>query len=255
MSKSKNFTIFLAALLVAVISLFLIAPRASAPEVHQASIDSIDQKIHTVMSLTAASTTASALISAMPGDTATPISEKLADFTTYFLLVLCVLYLEKYLLTVTGVAAFKILIPVAFLAFGVSLFWNTDSLRRLAKKLALFALAIFLLVPASVKTSDLIYNTYAASIQDTIDAAEEDELIPVDQEAGGIAGWFVDRATNLTQTASAILNRFVSALAVMIVTCCLIPVLVVVFFLGLVKILLGIAIPIAIPRRRRVEAE
>lgn len=252
---TRKLPIAFAAILIAVISFCIIAPAAGSPEKHTATINSIDSKIDTVMRLTAASTTSSALISAMPGDTATPISEKLADFSTYFLLVLCVLYLEKYLITVTGIAAFRVLIPIAALSLAAGYLWKKDGFNHLGKRLAIFAVAIFLLVPASVKVSDLIYNTYAASIESTIAAAEDDEIIPVDSDTGGIASWFVDRATNLTQTASGILNRFVEALAVMIVTCCLIPLLVLLFFLWLMKVILGIDIPVIIPRRGRISVE
>ena len=53
---------------------------------------SIDRKITTTLELAGASSAASLAVSAIPGDTATPVAEKLADFGSGFLLVLCVLY-------------------------------------------------------------------------------------------------------------------------------------------------------------------
>ena len=47
------------------------------------------------MKLTAASTAASAAVSALPGDTGSAIAEKLADLTSDFLIVLCAIMLEK----------------------------------------------------------------------------------------------------------------------------------------------------------------
>ena len=64
-----------------------------------------------MLELTAASTAASAAITLLPGDTATPIAEKLADLSGYFLIVLCAIFLEKYLLTITSYVSFTILIP------------------------------------------------------------------------------------------------------------------------------------------------
>lgn len=55
----------------------------------------------------------SALITLLPGDTATPIAEKMADVSGYLLVVLCAIYLEKYLVTITGYVAFTYLIPIA----------------------------------------------------------------------------------------------------------------------------------------------
>ncbi len=70
----------LAALLVlaALLSIFAVGKRASDPAYHQASIDALAEKQETVLELTAASTAASAAITLLPGDTATPIAEKLA---------------------------------------------------------------------------------------------------------------------------------------------------------------------------------
>ena len=111
----------LAALLVlaALLSIFAVGKRASDPTYHQASIDALEEKQETVLELTAASTAASAAITLLPGDTATPIAEKLADLSGYFLIVLCAIFLEKYLLTITSYVSFTILIPTAC-ALGIA---------------------------------------------------------------------------------------------------------------------------------------
>ena len=94
-------------LLVAILSITVVGKYVSAPENHQKTIASLDDKKQTVMELTAASTVTSALITLLPGDTATPIAEKMADVSGYLLVVLCAIYLEKYLVTITGYVAFK----------------------------------------------------------------------------------------------------------------------------------------------------
>ena len=105
----------LAALLVlaARLSIFAAGKRASDPAYHQASIDALAEKQETVLELTAAATAASAAITLLPGDTATPIAEKLADLSGYFLIVLCAIFLEKYLLTITSYVSFTVLPPAA----------------------------------------------------------------------------------------------------------------------------------------------
>lgn len=84
---------------------------AASAETHAASLTALEEKQSTVLELAAASTAASAAITLLPGDAATPIAEKLADISGYFLLALCAIYLEKYLLTVTAYAAFRLLVP------------------------------------------------------------------------------------------------------------------------------------------------
>ena len=86
---------------------FGISGWQSSPETHRTSIEYLNEKQATVMKLTAASTAASAAVSALPGDTGSAIAEKLADLTSDFLIVLCAIMLEKYLLTITGYAVFR----------------------------------------------------------------------------------------------------------------------------------------------------
>ena len=77
-------------------------------------------------------------------------------------------YTEKYLLTITALAAFRFLIPLACLLLAVSLFRYPRVLQRLAVKVIAVGLALFLLVPCSIRLADLIYNTFQESINYTI---------------------------------------------------------------------------------------
>ena len=235
-------------LLVAVVSFFYVGDWAMDPDTHAEIIASLDSKVETVLKLTGASTVASAGISAIPGDTATPIAEKLADFSEVFLVILCVLYAEKYALAIIGAATFKILIPAACVLVGISIFSESALWRRLAVKFTVFGLIIFILIPVSIRVSDLIYATYDDSINNTISAAEQmasdTSLIADAQEDSGVIDSILsgisDSVSGLTERAANTLSRFVETLAVMIVTSCIIPLLVVVFFVWVAKILTGV---------------
>ena len=244
----KKVLICVLLLLAAVISMLFLGDWAMKIETHDHTISSIDEKVDMVMKLTAASTVASAGISAIPGDTATPIAEKLADFTQYFLLIMCVLYAEKYSVTIIGLATFKILLPLACVFMGISLFSESALWRRLAVKCTVFGLAIFLIIPASVRVSDMIYTTFDESINNTISSAEQIaddtvEITDAGEDAGlvqSILNGISETASSLTEKAANTLNRFVETLAVMIVTSCVIPILVVIFFVWVAKIITGV---------------
>ena len=249
----------LAALLVlaALLSIFAVGKRASDPAYHQASIDALAEKQETVLELTAASTAASAAITLLPGDTATPIAEKLADLSGYFLIVLCAIFLEKYLLTITSYVSFTILIPAAC-ALGIVAICSEKlcaALGKLAWHMLLFALAIAFVIPAGVKVSSMIEDTYRASIDETIANAEQttediQSATSDEVEKSGLSGLFskvtegISGAVNdAVEQLKTVLNRFIEALAVMLVTSCLIPILVLLFFAWLVKLMLGIELP------------
>ena len=202
-NKRKQIIKIVIPLIIALLSVFVFARFTTSTEYHAKTIQSLDEKKTTVMELTAASTAASAAITLIPGDTGTPIAEKLADLSSYFL--------EKYLLTITGYAAFMILIPIACVLYSASEIFKRNIWKQFAYKLVLFGLGIYLIVPVSVKVSDMIETTYQTSIG-------------------------VSDATAKIQN---VLNNFIEALAVMIVTSCLIPILVMIFFVWIIKSMLG----------------
>lgn len=277
-------------LLVAILSITVVGKYVSAPENHQKTIASLDEKKQTVMELTAASTVTSALITLLPGDTATPIAEKMADVSGYLLVVLCAIYLEKYLVTITGYVAFTYLIPIACGLWILNLIFANATVRKLAAKLAVFGLAISLVVPASVKISDLIGDTYQAQIEATIEDARNTQSILENsgvvndtnaaENGTGITGtatentqeknnsesssvsnifdWAKDAISSakdsvanvvenvtisteeLVQKVENSLNHFIEAVAVMIITSCVIPMLVLLLFFWMVKIVLDV---------------
>ena len=243
-------------LILALLSAFVAAGPASDPAFHQSTIAALEEKQATVLELTAATTAASAAITLLPGDAATPIAEKLADLSTGFLVVLCAIYLEKYLLTITGCVAFRFLIPAACVLLAAGTFWRREQLRALAARLAVFGLAIVLVIPVSVRVSDLIEDTYQASIQATLERAKEtteaveDSAGEAEEDQGfweglvskvteGVAGV----ASGITEQVSDMVNGFLEALAVLLVTACMIPLLVLAFFVWLVKLLFHVRLP------------
>ena len=245
-NRRKRIIKIIIPLIIALLSIFVLARFTTSTDYHAKTIQSLDEKKTTVMELTAASTAASAVITLIPGDTGTPIAEKLADLSSYFLIVLCALFLEKYLLTITGYAAFMILIPLACVLYSASELFKRSMWKRFAYKLVLFGLGIYLIVPVSVKVSDMIEKTYQTSIEQTIDSAkqttEEIKDSSDEEEKGGVSGLISKVKNGVSTTTSKIenvLNNFIEALAVMIVTSCLIPILVMVFFVWIIKSMLG----------------
>jgi len=61
-------------------------------------IKTLDEMKGTVMGLSAASTTVANAISLIPGDAGMPLANQFTDLSSWLVLVLIVLYLEKYLL-------------------------------------------------------------------------------------------------------------------------------------------------------------
>ena len=251
LSLRARAAIAVALVVVALVSGFPLREHFSAPETYADTIATIDEKKANVLGLVASSTALSAAITAIPDDAGTPVAEKLMEVSGDLGIVLAVLYLEKYLLTIFGLAAFGILVPAAcaLLAAAVLLAgritWD-GALARLAAKLVALALVILVTIPASVAVTRMVDDTYADSVAPVEEVAETqpDER----SEEGGSPLDFVlnlpnmvaDGLTSITDGVLDQVNALIEWLAVMIVTSCVIPVIVLLFFLWVANAILGI---------------
>jgi len=228
----KKITIIVVLALIAVISLTKVSKWASDVETHEYSIQQIDEKISTVLKLSAGSAAASAALSLLPNDSMTPIAEQLAEMSGYFLLILSALYMEKYLLTLTGSLTFSLLIPIACLCFGIFVISGKKKISNLAVKLLIVALAVYTVIPASVKVSDMIYETKLETVNRTLQ--ENNDLVE-DGTSQGILNQIQDVLNSAATYVTDYLSDLLETVAVMLVTSCLIPVLVILFFVWLIK--------------------
>lgn len=271
------------ALIVALVSLFVLAPHFSSPDAYKRTVESLDAKKETVMGLVAASTASSAAVSLLPGDVGTPIADKLIDLSSDFMIVLAAIYLEKYLLTIMGFAAFKVLVPVGCLLAAIGAYFRYRSemgaaALAIGAKFIVFGISIVLVVPVSVMISNMVEATYESSVHETIAATEETNKAIEDaaqEEAAAAATGngqvnifetisqlpnaiqsLPETVTGLTKEVQDSVNGLIESLAVMIVTSCVIPILVLLFFLWLMQVILGIKVDIPMrgfkpgPRRR-----
>ena len=219
--------------LVAVISFNKIAPFAADPEKHKHTIEQTDERIASVMALSGGAAATSATLSLLPGDMCTPLADQLAEMATYFLLILSSLYLEKFLISLSGYITFMGLIPLACVFMCIMVATGRRTYSRTAGKIALIGIIIFLIVPASVKLSDMVYQTQATQVNTTIEEYNNLEI-----EGDSESGLFNEFTTITTETIDRItsfIDNLMESLAVMIVTSCVIPLLVFFFLVWLVK--------------------
>ncbi len=238
-----------------ILSCTAVGNKLTNPVTYSHTIEVLDKNRTTVLGLTAASAAASAAISAIPDDVCSPLANEISELTSWFLLILAVIYLEKYLLTILGAASCYILFPVGFSALLVNCFFPGSMLKSIGTKLVAFGAAVLLVIPTSVWVSDQINAIYSRSIEITVQSANavSDNLFGEMADDAGENTTVIDEAKSILDNVSGsvagvieqfknVLNRFIEATAVMIVTTCLIPVLVIMFFAWIVKTLFNIQI-------------
>jgi hypothetical protein len=249
--------VFILALAI-VLSCTIVGNKMTDPATYTHTIEVLDENRGIVLGLSAASAAASAAISALPDDTCSPLAQEISEFSSWFLLILSVLYLEKYLLTIFGGVACYLLIPIGCGALLINCFFPRGILQNLGTRLLALSAALLLVIPTSIWISDQINDIYSESIEITMQSAsavtdnligdiadENQENTTVIDEAKALLGDLSGSVATVTEQFRNILNRFTEATAVMIVTTCLIPILVILFFSWIVKALFNI--PIMIP--------
>ena len=116
-------------------------------------------------------------------------------------------------MTITGYAAFQLLIPAACILWAVSVFFPRQYLKNVAAKLAIFGFAIALVIPVSVKVSDFIEKTYQSSIEETLETAKqttkeiEENAKETEQTEGFLSGFFSKVKEEITGATVEIINR------------------------------------------------
>lgn len=243
----KKAIIILLLIVTAILSITVISDYASSTETHANSIKVLDDKKMTAMSLTTGVAVTSTAISAIPNDTGSPIAEQISQLTGPLLVVVCIIYLEKFLLTITGYISFTYLIPIACGLFAGYVLTQKEMLKMLAIKLSVFAVAIFLIVPTSVKVTNLVEATFQESISQTFESAQEigSESQEADEDSNKLWKFIEsvgDSVSNVVETAKNALSTFVDAVAVLIITTCVIPVVVLLMFVWIIKIIFGLNI-------------
>ncbi|OJF73051.1 hypothetical protein A9Q68_04670 [Streptococcus bovimastitidis] len=241
------------AALLAVLGFFMFTKMASSTYVNQMNQDivsTLDQKKVTVMKLAASSTAASTAVTLIPGDVGSPLAENLADVSDYLLVIIIAIWLQKYLIAIAGAISFKIFFPATCLLLILYLFSKKEILIRVAFKLALFGLMIFCIVPTSVSISNHIEKTYQSSIQETIKKTEKENK-RIDQKLQkknqklslkNILGKIDGEKSKVLNTMENSLSNMIDAVAVMIVTTCLIPILVLMSFIWLTNLIFGLSL-------------
>lgn len=257
----RKITAIVILFVILVLSMTLVSNIASNPENHTKTIESLDEKKADVLKLTATSAAASTALAAIPGDATTPVANKLADLTSYFLIILMVIFLEKYLVTLTGYATFFILIPAACVLFASGICLNKSFLKILAAKIAVFGLVIYSIIPIGMNVSAMIEDTYETSIETTVKEAEDitDEINENTDSEGNIIektlSKIKDGVSGILEKGENLLNHFIEAIAVMMVTSCLIPIVVLLFMLWFIRILFGIQISVPKNMHKKISSK
>ena len=237
-----------------ILSIFVISPTVSSIEFHSKTIEILDAKKMEVVKWSTGTIGAATLIAAFPGDATTPLANQILHISSYFIIILGAIFLEKILLTFTGYLTFTYLIPISCILVILYLYFNKEFLKKIAIKLTIFGIMIFLVIPISIKLSDTIEKTYQTTISESIKDVESLDTSANNTKdsdvVGGITSKIQEGLSNIGSGVSKVLKKgekmlsdLIDTIAVFIITSCIIPILVLLCFGWIIKIIFNVNIP------------
>ena len=245
----------LAAVLVLVLSVFVLAQKIPQTKMVNDTIESIEESNKTIMEFSGATITTSLALSAFPNDFATPLASTLSDLNTYFIFIFAVLFVEK-LIVIEGVKiAFVYIIPAACILYIAYVSLEKAFFKNFAMKLAILGLAVVFVIPLSTYFTEKVCADYLAYVDETIEEANAgaekvNEVMATGEEEADI----FDKLSNAFNTAiqgmsdlldyfENVLKKCVNSIAIMIVTSFVLPLLTLFLFRWLLNELFGWNLP------------
>ncbi|MET3645081.1 hypothetical protein [Streptococcus gallinaceus] len=240
--------------LLAVISFFVIADSTFIRELNAGLVSSLDGKKNTVAALAATSVATSTSITLLPNDIGSPVAENIADLTNYIVVIFGAIWLQKYLVGIAAQFFFKLCLPLSAILFAGNLYFPRDKVKELAIKLALFGFLTFALIPTSVSMSNHIEKTHEISVEQTVKQATKENK-SLQKEAEKNEDWWskatsfvTDAYENTMDKVQVTMSNLLDAVAVLIVTTCVIPILVFVFFFWMLRMVFGLDLHPRLPK-------
>ena len=237
---------FFVCLILALVFFFLVAPKFEDIDTYGSLTETLDDKREQVIGLSATLAGLSVVVAAVPGDSTTPIADNIANLSSYLVIVLGALMLEKFLLPIMAIISWRILIPIGVFLLGCFIMSKKSVLCEWAIRCLVIGFMVFAIIPAGIKVGDVIDNSFNLSnsidqikldfeeIDSEAEAAEDDETEAEDDDknfaekiidAGGefISG-IVDAGSRMFKKAKAIVGEALEVIAAYIVSTCVIPI-------------------------------
>lgn len=171
---------------IALTSFFVVSKWATSVESYHWVIKTLNGLQKKALGLSGTATALATGAAAIPGEAATPIANKLADVAGYMVIVYAVIIVEKYLLTITGYIAFKILFPIGCVLLATGNFlkngWK-EFIYRIGIKSIILGVLLWGLVPTSAWVTNMVNETYAKSYEADFTLEDTEELL--DEEVIG----------------------------------------------------------------------
>ena len=234
--------------LVAILCFTIIGDAVSKPSNYASYVEVLDEKKGKAAALSVAITVASTAVSALPEDTGSNVAGEISELSNVMLLITCIIFMEKFLISVLPFFAFKFIVPAACILLIIQLFRPSEKLKVWICKMGILSLVLCMIIPCSVRVTMLVDDTHAETVAQTIEAAEAAASLASStgsEESSGVLAFFSnlgESITTLLDSAKNLLSLLIDAVAVLVITTCIIPLVTIILFIWFIKWLLGVQV-------------
>ncbi len=252
----------LVSIFIMVLSRFVLATIIPETEFVQQSVEHLEESESTVMDFSGATIAVSLAITALPDDFATPLATTISDMNGYFVFIFVVLFVEKLIVLEGTKLSFAYMIPAACLLYILSILSKKDFFKKFATKLVILGISIVVVIPFSVHVTEYVGAEYLSYVDETIAEAEAgaDKVTEIMGTSDGDATIFeklsdafktaMDGMSDLLKYFENVIKKCVNAIAIMLVTTFVLPLLNLFFFRWLLKELFSLNLSDALAQIR-----
>lgn len=240
-----------------VLSISVLLYKVPEMEFMKETVESLEKSQDTIMTFSATTIATSVAISALPDDFASPLASTISDLNVYLIFMLIVVFAEKLIILEGSKISFACIIPLACVLYIAYVLTTKNVCKEFARRLLILGISIIVVIPISTHFTEAVCADYLAYVEETIaetqaGADKINEAMVPDGENTTIFDKLSAAFQNAIQSVKDLLTYFenvvkkcVNAIAIMIVTTFIVPLLILMLFKWLLKELfaLNISIP------------
>ena len=237
-----------------VLSICVLFYKVPKMEFMKETVMSLEDSQNTITAFSGTTIATSVAISALPDDFATPLANTISDLNVYLIFMLIVVFAEKLIVLEGTKIALALIIPIACVLHIVYVWSSKDIFKQFARKFMILGVSIVLVIPISTHFTENVCADYMLYVDETIaeTQAGADKINEVMSEDGNQS--IFDKLSDALETAiqgfkdlityfQNVVKKCVNAIAIMIVTTFVLPLLILMLFRWLLKELFALNIP------------
>jgi len=241
---------------IAIFSFTVLARKIPETQVMQNTMEHLEHNQNIIMAFSGASLGISLGMSALPNDFGNPPANTISNLNTYFVLLFAIIFVEKLIIIEGTKISLTYIIPAACILYIMAILTTKETFKNMASKFLILGISLIIVIPASTYFTEVTCDNYIAYVTETIEEANAganklNEIMSTSNEDAT----FFDKLSEAFKTSiqgiadlltyfKNVIKKCVNSVAILIVTNCVLPFMMLLFFRWLLNELFALHIPL-----------